>query len=117
MVPLAWGGADPMYAAMVHREYDEALRRLEVRLPRLAARSLRYLVDSSPWVRVPPAIAFILGGFVGFLPILGFWMIPLGLLLLAQDVPPLRGPLARVLNWIDRKLPEQKKAKPEPAKK
>lgn len=106
-----------MYEAMVHREYNEALGRLEARLPGFAARSLRYLVDSSPWVRMPPAIAFILGGILGFLPILGFWMIPLGLLLLAQDVPPLRGPLARVLNWIDSKLPEQKKTKPEPAKK
>ena len=115
-MPLVQTGPAPMYAAMVHHEYDEALGRLEARLPNFAARSLRYLVDSSPWVRVPPAIAFILGGIVGFLPILGFWMIPLGLLLLAQDVPPLRRPLARALNWIDGKLPEQKKAKVEPVK-
>jgi hypothetical protein len=32
----------------------------------------------------------IVAGLFGFLPILGFWMIPLGVALLALDVPPLR---------------------------
>src|SRR5215467_15648034 len=31
------------------------------------------------------------GGVFGFLPVLGFWMFPLGLVLLADDVPPLTG--------------------------
>ncbi len=93
---------------MTHHEFDAALARLERRLPGFAARTLRYLVDSSPWVRVPPALLIFLLGFVGFLPVLGFWMIPLGLVLLAQDIPFLRPPLARALNWIDSKLPEQK---------
>ena len=93
---------------MTHHEFDEALGRLEKRLPAFAARALRYLVDSSPWVRVPPALLIFLLGFVGFLPVLGFWMIPLGLVLLAQDIPFLRPPLARALNWLDSKLPEQK---------
>ena len=100
---------------MRHPEFDEALKRLETRLPTFACKCLRFLLDSSPWVRIPPALILFFAGFVGFLPILGFWMIPLGLLLLAQDIPPLRKPLAKVLNWIDRKLPEQKKSKPEPA--
>jgi hypothetical protein len=29
----------------------------------------------------------IIGGVLGFLPILGFWMFPLGLLVLSDDVP------------------------------
>jgi len=37
-----------------------------------------------PW-RMLTGIALVLGGVVGFLPILGFWMIPLGLLVLAAD--------------------------------
>ena len=41
-------------------------------------------------LRAPVAILLILGGFLGFLPVLGFWMIPLGLLLLAVDLPWLR---------------------------
>jgi hypothetical protein len=55
-------------------------------------------------VRIPLAILLVLGGFIGFLPILGFWMVPLGLALIAQDVPFLRGPLARFLGFVNRKL-------------
>lgn len=36
-------------------------------------------------------------GFLGFLPILGFWMIPLGVVLLATDIPPLR---RRLMLWL-----------------
>lgn len=32
----------------------------------------------------------IVGGFFGFLPILGYWMVPLGLLILASDSPAIR---------------------------
>ena len=41
-------------------------------------------------VRLPIALLLLAGGFLGFLPILGFWMLPLGLLLLAIDLPLLR---------------------------
>lgn len=30
------------------------------------------------------------GGVFGFLPILGFWMLPLGMALIALDLPPTR---------------------------
>jgi hypothetical protein len=90
---------------MPHREYHAAIKRLDERLPRFAGASLRYLVDSSPWVRVPPALGLIVGGTLGFLPVLGFWMLPLGVVLLAQDVPPLRRPIAKAIHWADRKWP------------
>lgn len=32
----------------------------------------------------------IIGGILGFLPILGFWMVPLGLIILSQDFAPVR---------------------------
>jgi hypothetical protein len=32
----------------------------------------------------------VLGGLLGFLPVLGFWMIPVGLAILAIDFPPVR---------------------------
>ena len=58
-------------------------------------------------VRIPLAILLIIGGVLGFLPILGFWMVPFGLLLLAEDVPALRAPtlgaLAAVQSWWDRR--------------
>ena len=33
----------------------------------------------------------------------GFWMVPLGVLLLAQDIPFLRRPILRALLWLERK--------------
>src|SRR5688572_5882543 len=73
------------------------------------ARVVRWARGSgSGWVRIPLALALIAGGFVGFLPILGFWMIPLGLVLIAQDVPLLRPPMARMLAWINDKWRPQK---------
>lgn len=50
------------------------------------------------WVRlrIPYGLRLVLGillillGLVGFLPILGFWMIPLGIAIAALDVKPMR---------------------------
>ena len=39
------------------------------------------------FVRIPIGIFFVLSGILGFLPIIGFWMLPLGLALLATDIP------------------------------
>ena len=36
------------------------------------------------------AALVILGAFFGFLPVLGYWMVPVGFLILATDVPPIR---------------------------
>ena len=45
-------------------------------------------------VRFPIALVLIFGGLLSFLPVLGVWMLPLGLLLLAVDLPVLRGPIS-----------------------
>ena len=53
--------------------------------------AVRSLIDGRlSVIRIPLGILLVLGGLVGFLPILGVWMLPLGLLLLAVDVPALR---------------------------
>jgi hypothetical protein len=89
-------------------DLDRHLARFERRLPAAMARVSRWLRGpSSRWVRIPLAIVLVLAGFVGFLPVLGFWMIPLGLALVAQDVPFLRPPLIRFLAWIERRWPQQ----------
>jgi hypothetical protein len=86
-------------------ELNAAIARLAGLLPAWAARIVNWLEGpSSAFVRVPLAILLIVGGFIGFLPILGFWMIPLGLALLAQDVPFLQRPMTRLLNWASDKL-------------
>ena len=58
---------------------------------------------SARYARWALAIALIAGGLLSFLPVLGIWMLPLGLILIAQDVPFLRPPLARCLNFVERK--------------
>ncbi len=48
-------------------------------------------------VRLPLALILISGGLFSFLPVLGIWMLPLGLLLLAVDLRLLRGPISVLL--------------------
>ena len=50
----------------------------------------RLLKDGMRLVRLPIAALFLLGGVFSFLPVLGVWMLPLGLMLLAVDVPLIR---------------------------
>ena len=40
--------------------------------------------------RVAIGSGFVLGGALGFLPILGFWMVPIGLIVLSHDFPRVR---------------------------
>ena len=42
-----------------------------------------------PGLRLVVGLLLILGGVLGFLPVLGFWMIPLGLGVAALDIKPL----------------------------
>jgi hypothetical protein len=63
----------------------------------------------SKWLRLPAGVALVAGGTLGFLPILGFWMVPLGLVVVAQDVKPLRPPLARGLGWALDKWEKRKR--------
>jgi hypothetical protein len=50
----------------------------------------RFRLPASQPVRIGIGILLIAGGVVGFLPILGFWMVPLGLLVLSVDIPAVR---------------------------
>jgi hypothetical protein len=77
-----------------------AFRRLEEEVPRSAARALRRLRHpDARWIRLPLGGLLVLGGVFSILPVLGLWMLPLGLLLIAYDVPVLRRPVARFTLW------------------
>jgi hypothetical protein len=54
---------------------------------------------------MPAGGLLVCGGLFGFLPVLGFWMLPLGLILLADDFPLLRSMGSRILDWIERRHP------------
>jgi membrane-bound ClpP family serine protease len=93
-------------------ELDRHFAWFERRLPPWAARFVAWLrKPSSRLVRIPLAILLIAGGFFSFLPVLGLWMLPLGLLLFAQDVPMLQKPMVQMLGWIERKWIERQRAK------
>jgi hypothetical protein len=93
-------------------ELDRHFAWFEGKLPPGPARFVGWLrKPSSRLVRIPLAILLIVGGIFSFLPILGLWMLPLGLVLFAQDVPMLQRPIAKMLGWIERKWIERQRAK------
>ena len=93
------------------QDLDEHLERFQRRLPGWAARFLGWLWQPRfHWVRIPIGVVLILGGIVGFLPILGFWMIPLGLIVMAKDIRILQPTLVRFLDWVERKWPDKQGA-------
>ena len=83
---------------------DEAFDQLEREVPASVTRAIRWMrTPPARIVRLPLGILCILGSFLWFLPVLGLWFLPLGLLLIAQDLPFLRRPVGRMtLYLIDR---------------
>jgi hypothetical protein len=86
--------------------HEHRLERLIDRLPSRFQTTVRWLrKPSSRWVRIPAGVLLIGGGLLGILPLLGFWMLPIGLILLAEDVPLLRTWRNRILTWIEQRRP------------
>jgi hypothetical protein len=56
-------------------------------------------------LRIIIGVLLVLGGLFGFLPILGVWMIPLGLLVLSIDIPRVRRWRRRFAVWFHRRYP------------
>ena len=68
---------------------------------RFGSRTIR--IPGPPFLRIGVGILLILGGMVGFLPILGFWMLPLGVLVLSVDLHPVRRVRRRIEVWWGRR--------------
>lgn len=86
------------------RALDEALNGLERDAPDRVARAIRWMRSpASRKVRIPLGLLFIAGGLLWFLPVVGLEMLPIGLLLVAQDVPFLQKPVGRGMLWLERK--------------
>jgi hypothetical protein len=63
----------------------------EIPLP--ASRPLRLAIGTT----------LVVAGILGFLPILGFWMVPLGLIVLSADIALVRSHRRRVEVWFGRR--------------
>ncbi len=74
-------------------------------------RSVIFIYRVVRWAqrRLPPGLRTAIGlvlmaaGLLGFLPILGFWMFPLGVAIAVTDFPPLRRRMERWLNETRRR--------------
>lgn len=67
-------------------------------------------MPSNIFLRVGLGLLFILGGVFSFLPILGVWMMPLGLMILSIDFPPVRRfrrvATVKIVGWLKRRFPQ-----------
>jgi len=69
-------------------DWDARLERGLVHAPERLRAAVHWLrAPSRFWFRLIAGILFIIGGFLAILPIFGLWMLPLGLALIADDVP------------------------------
>jgi hypothetical protein len=89
-----------------HADRERRLELLIRRLPAGLQSAVRWLRRPSVrWVRIFVAILLIVGSLFSILPVFGLWMLPLGLVLLAEDVRPLRRATDRILAWIELRRP------------
>ena len=85
---------------------ERQLRQLIAHLPARVQRTIHWLRrPSSRWARRPAGALFTLGGIFAILPVLGLWMLPVGLVLLSEDIPVLRRRTDKALDWIERRRP------------
>ncbi len=79
------------------RAFDELEEHAPPRLRRLIQKLRR---PQARWIRLPLGVLCIIGSFLWFLPVLGLWFLPLGLLLIAQDVRFMRRPVGNLTLYL-----------------
>jgi len=73
-------------------------------IARHALRFGKHQVPLPGWwpLRIALGIAFLIGGLFSILPVLGLWMIPVGVMILSIDLPPVRRFRRRTIAWYGR---------------
>jgi purine-cytosine permease-like protein len=72
---------------------------IDPRTREIVVGSFRLKLPQSRWLRVLIGLLLVVCGILGFLPILGFWMVPLGLLVLSHDSHFVRRQRRRFAVW------------------
>ncbi len=80
-----------------NRRFRHWLSRIDGLFRAVARSALQLGERLPPGVRSVVGLSLMVGGVLGFLPVLGFWMFPAGVAMLSLDVPPLRRRLDR---WL-----------------
>jgi hypothetical protein len=85
------------------------------RLPPRLRRLIQKLRNARPiWLKLIAAALLIVGGLLWFLPLVGIWMLPLGLLILVDEFPVAKRLLVRVLVRIEGWAARKKKVRSDP---
>ena len=71
--------------------------------PSVSLMGKRIPIPRSRLARIGGGCLLVVLGFFGFLPVLGFWMIPLGLLILSYDIASVRRQRRKVAVWWNRR--------------
>ena len=74
--------------------------------PKIQLFGRHFHLPASAFARMLIGGLMVIGGFYGFLPILGFWMIPVGVLILSIDIHPIRRLRRRFSVWRERRKRE-----------
>ncbi|HEY2033720.1 MAG TPA: hypothetical protein VGH02_08540 [Rhizomicrobium sp.] len=64
----------------------------------------KHVVALPAWrpLRIALGVAFLIGGIFSILPVLGLWMLPVGVLILSVDISPVRRFRRRFVAWYGR---------------
>ena len=73
------------------------------RRPKIHIAGRHFHLPATAWIRMLIGGLFVVGGLFGFLPILGFWMVPIGLVILSIDIAPIRRLRRRFSVWHGRR--------------
>ena len=93
-------------------DFHEEMDRFQNHIPSLVGRNLNRLRGKGAiWVRVLAGVALIGAWCFLPLPIVGIWMLPVGVALFAHDIPIMRAPMARLLQFTNRKIEKRKSEK------
>ena len=84
---------------------DETSEENEPRRHKVRLGSRDVALPDSRLLRIAAGCTLILGGVLGFLPVLGFWMIPLGIFVLSIDMHWARRLRRRLAVWLSRRYP------------
>src|SRR6516165_10665382 len=90
-------------------DFHEEMNRFQNHIPIWVRHNLnRVRGKRAMWVRVLTGFALIVAwGFLP-LPVVGIWMLPVGLALLAHDIPTVRAPITRLLHFTKGKIERRK---------
>ncbi|SES47292.1 hypothetical protein SAMN03159406_04971 [Rhizobium sp. NFR03] len=79
--------------------------------PQLSIGSWHMPLPRQKWLRILIGSLLVVFGLLGFLPILGFWMVPLGLVVLSHDSAYIRRRRRRMAVWWGRRKQAKTAAK------